>query len=414
MTAHYHLDNVTSRRLWNWLLSRQGLADGNHLPSVVSIAEASLGLHAARLPSPFTTLAARSTSPCVPMSLLDPDRRQDLLTVRCMRKTLHALPPTLAAAAHAATVHFRERDALRAITNSGHPHRLIDRVTDLLVALLADGQRLGHREVEVALVAAGVDRTAARLALKLAWERGQISYLNQTDGWNREVRTFQLADHLTNAGLTRDEATTTLITAYFDRYGPASLADATWWSGLSRAAVVAALAAADLELVQVTTNWSAAPQFMHQRNLESFRESAGHLHTTGTNLLAHEDVALKAYHQTRQRYLGPLPPARVFNSIGEALPAIVHDGQVIGTWTWDQQRHEAVCGFARGLTSPAERQAARARARRLTAVLRQGLSTAARRADCPGRPTSLVSPPDARRGLLQPRRGASAAATDGC
>jgi dTMP kinase len=56
---------------------------------------------------------------------------------------------------------------------------------------------------------------------------------------------------------------------------------------------------------------SSAPQFMHQRNLESFRESAGHLHTTGINLLAHEDVALKAYHQTRQRYLGPLPPARV-------------------------------------------------------------------------------------------------------
>jgi Winged helix DNA-binding domain len=375
VTARHHLDGVTSQRLWNWLLSRQGLADGSRLPSAVSIAEASLGLHAARLPSPFTTLAARSASPSVPMSLLRPDRREDLRTVRCMRKTLHALPPALAAAAHAATVHFRERDALRAITNAGHPLRLIDRVIDLLVALLTGGRRRGHREIEAALVAAGVDRTAARLALKLAWERGQISYLNQTDGWNREVRTFQLADHHTNACLTRDEATTTLITAYFDRYGPASLADATWWSGLSRAVVLAALAAADLKLAQVTTSWSAAPQFMHQRNFESFRESAGHLHTTGINLLAHEDVALKAYHQTRQRYLGPLPPARAFNSIGEALPAVLHDGQAIGTWTWDQQRHEAVCCFARGLTSPAVRQEARARARRLTTVLRHGLST---------------------------------------
>lgn len=377
MVAQHDLDGFMSRQLWNWLLSRQGLAQDTRLHSVVSIAEASLGLHAARLPSPFATLAARSSRQAVPLSLFRRDGQQDLITVRCMRKTLHALPPALASAAHAATVHFRERDTLRAIANAGRTVWSVDRVIDLLTTILAAGRCLGHRAIEAALIVEGVDRTVARLALKLAWERGQITYLNQTDGWNREVRTFQLTSHVPlGAGLSRDEAATILITTYFDRYGPASLADATWWSGLSRAAVVAALAAADIELVQVTPSWSPIPQLMHRRNFDGFQHVAGQLPATGINLLAHEDVALKAYHQTRQRYLGPVPPGRAFNSIGEALPTVLHDGRVIGTWTWDRQRQQAVCGFVRGLTTPPVRQEARAHADRLTAVLRQGLSQA--------------------------------------
>jgi hypothetical protein len=42
---------------------------------------------------------------------------------------------------------------------------------------------------------------------------------------------------------------------------------------------------------------------------------------TGVQFLAHEDTALKAYHQTRARYLAGIPPRRAFNQIGEASSA---------------------------------------------------------------------------------------------
>ena len=35
--------------------------------------------------------------------------------------------------------------------------------------------------------------TAVRAALKLAWERGTLTYLNQSGCWNAEHRTFALA-----------------------------------------------------------------------------------------------------------------------------------------------------------------------------------------------------------------------------
>jgi hypothetical protein len=372
-----HLDSAASDRLWNWLLSRQGLAESARMDSVISVSDASLGLHAARLPSPFATLAARSGTSAVPMRILRQDGWRDLVTVRCMRKTLHALPPKLAAAAHAATMHFRERDALRAVTNAGLTFAGVDHVADLLVALLDDHGRLGYRDITLALAAEGIDRTTARLAVKVAWERGQIVYANDTDRWDREVRTFGLPDGDVLGGTTsRDEATAVLMAAYIDRYGPVSLRDATWWSGLSRAAVTAALRAANTELVHVTTSWSDQPQFMCRVQAERFLRTDGDMPLTGISLLAHEDVALKAYQQTRQRYLGPLRADLIFNQIGEALPAILQDGRVIGRWKWDRRRMAVVCRFARGLTSSVVRAEVRARATHLGAVLGEGLAGA--------------------------------------
>jgi hypothetical protein len=48
---------------------------------------------------------------------------------------------------------------------------------------------------------------------------------------------------------------------------------------------------------------------------------------SGVDLLAHEDVALKAYFETRDRYLDGLPPRTAFNQIAEALATIVIHGR---------------------------------------------------------------------------------------
>jgi hypothetical protein len=81
----------------------------------------------------------------------------------------------------------------------------------------------------------GTNVQTGRQAIKLAWERGTISYANAATTWNREARTFALtsaAYPTLDSSLARDQAVTELVTAYFDRYGPATMRDATWWSGL--------------------------------------------------------------------------------------------------------------------------------------------------------------------------------------
>jgi hypothetical protein len=363
------LDHAAAMRAWNWVLVRQGLADSRRLTSAVEVADAALGLHAARLPSPFAIVAARTGASSVPLSLFTEPVRQSLLTVRCMRKTLHALPLPLAAAAHAATLRFRERDALRAVRNAGHAAAAIDGLIGEVHASLGAGP-LPYRVIESLLGGTSREVPAIRLAIKVAWERGSIAYINATSTWNRESRTFALTTSAYPAldlSLSRDQAVTTLVTAYFHRYGPATIKDATWWSGLSATDITTALARSGRQLAAVSTPWSEDRCLMFADQVD---DALGNTTVTGVQFLAHEDSALKAYHPTRARYLADVPQQRAFNQIGEALPSIIINGHVAGTWSWDTSALSVRTRLLAGKTTTAERHRVRARAIHLTRVLR--------------------------------------------
>ena len=327
------LTDAQASRLWNWILSRQGLHPRHRLTSAAEISQAALGLHAARLPTPFATVLARATHAEAALALLD--HAPGLTTLRCMRRTLHLLPVDLATAAHRATIHYRLRDATRRAQNAGVTKQQLGQIGARLRCLLADGPR-HYRQIEADLGKPGP--AAVRAAVKTMWEAGSLTYLNASGCWNTERRLFGLTSQLhptLDLELDRRTATRTLIQAYFDRYGPATLADATWWSALSRTAVVDALDDAAAALLEVATPWSPAPAYMYAERYEQFTAADPDTHATGLHLLAHEDIALKAYAETRNRYLGGLAQRHAFNQIGEALPTILVDGQVHGIWAWN-------------------------------------------------------------------------------
>jgi Winged helix DNA-binding domain len=297
-----------------------------------------------------------------------------------MRKTLHALPLPLAAAAHAATLHFRERDALRAITNAALGVRLTSRVTTAIVELLAQTGPLFHRDIEALLVGPRTSVQAVRLALKLAWERGVLTYLNETRAWNREHRKFGLTSMVypsLDMAMKRRKATNDLIWEYFDRYGPASIIDVMWWSGLSRGAVTEAMNESQSHWSVVHTPWTDSPMYMYRQQMAEYAATAVEERQTGLNFLAHEDVALKAYFETRRRYLGELPAERAFNQIGEVLPTLAHNGQIVGTWAWDSPSRQVVCAIARGYGSAELRRSLKRQTQVTTEALRAGWTTGA-------------------------------------
>lgn len=74
---------------------------------------------------------------------------------------------------------------------------------------------------------------------------------------------------------------------------------------------------------------------------------------------AHEDTALKAYHQTRSRYLADLPPRYAFNQIGEVVPTVIIDGTVAGTWSWNTRTATISTDLIPGRTTPATRRQVR-------------------------------------------------------
>ncbi|MGH3915873.1 MAG: DNA glycosylase AlkZ-like family protein [Pseudonocardiaceae bacterium] len=372
----YALEDSEARQLWNWLLGRHGLSEDTKFDSVLGIAQATLGLHAARLPSPFTTVIARSLSPTVALTLFEKKTHADLITVRCMRKTLHALPLELAVVAHRATQHFRERDALRAISNANVSVRHILGTVDAIVDLLGREGLMAHRAIEARVMTPRTSVAEVRLALKLAWERGVLTYRNDTTRWNRENRRFGLTARLypdLDTSMDRHKATGELIREYFDRYGPASLRDVAWWSGLSRLAITTAMNESTRHFVAIHAPWCQSLLYMYGDQYDRFRDTRDkfpQLRSPELNFLAHEDVALKAYFESRSRYLGNLPPRRAFNQIGEVLPTIVYGGQVVGTWAWDPRKMAVTYSIIHGYGSPGLRKEAIFRANALSETLR--------------------------------------------
>lgn len=373
VVSSYALDDGGVRQLWNWLLRRHGLSEDTKFDSVLKIAHATLGLHAARLPSPFAAAIARSASPAVASTLFETGTHADLMTVRCMRKTLHTLPLGLAAVAHGATLHFRKRDALRAITNANVSLPCISGTVDAMVDLVGREGLMSHRAIEARLIAPRTSVVVVRLALKLAWEQGVLTYRNDTSGWNRENRKFGLTAKLypgLDMSMDSSKAAGELIREYFDRYGPASVRDAMWWSGLPRSAIATAMNESTRRFVAVHAPWCQSPLYMYDDRHDEFQHAVSQSPSSTLNFLAHEDVALKSYFESRVRYLGQLPPRRAFNQIGEALPTIMHRGQVIGTWRWDANKMAVTCSIVRGYSSLELGKEVRRQAKTLSEALR--------------------------------------------
>jgi Winged helix DNA-binding domain len=357
-------------RLWNWVLSRQGLGPDRRLPDVRTVADRSLGLHAARLSSPFATAVARTCEDADLSQLLGPRPHPHLVTVRCMRKTLHVLPLHAAGTALAATRHYRLRDVGRSVWNARLDPARFREAQRWLLLELSSGSR-SHRELERSATRLGWSIPEARLALKWCWEAGLVVYRNISDSWHRENRSFSLVSNShpeLAAELDAESSIDELVRLYFERYGPATLQDASWWSGLGRQRILAALKRTDM--VKLELPWAKSPFFMFAEDFLAFVGAANESDPVGLNFLAHEDVALKAYHESRCRYLGHVTARSVFNQIGEVLPTILWNGQVIGSWSWDHSRRQVTYGHFSSVAKPRD---VRSTSRRMARVLRERL-----------------------------------------
>lgn len=363
------LNEDSAHQFWRWILARQGVRTLSGLASALDVSQATLGLHAARNASPYTTVASRLNPFLSPESIKRMLGTRELVTVRCMRQTLHALPVGLASIAHSATLSYRLQHVRALSQRLGAPNTAVEECARQVVIALESHAHLGHREIEGILIGRGANKSVARLGLKLAWEDGRVVYWNRSDTWQREVRAFVHGSRLPGlVTLPAQEARDALVVEYFSRYGPATLKDASWWSGLSQRTIAGVLRRH--QALAVETPWSRNPCYIFTEQYESFRDDERQ-EVPGTNFLGHEDVALKAYFETRGRYLGRVSAGRVFNQIGEALPTIVRDGYVVGRWRWDESARRVRYRHFDTVRAVAVEEA-RAQAAQMTARLRAG------------------------------------------
>ncbi|MBD3162593.1 MAG: hypothetical protein GF346_09520 [Candidatus Eisenbacteria bacterium] len=142
--------------------------------------------------------------------------------------------------------------------------------------------------------------------------------------------TFVRTDQWWPAGSTgRREAdpVAALLRRYLRTFGPASLSDFAYWSGLTVAAGRRAVAHLDREVTEVRVGTNRLLLLERDRSALESAEPTGAL-----RLLPNFDVTLMG-HRDKDLYLDRTRYKEVFRQAGWVSPVILLDGRVIGIWS---------------------------------------------------------------------------------
>src|SRR5262249_30318570 len=164
---------------------------------------------------------------------------------------------------------------------------------------------------------------------------GEVGAGSRGDRLRREIR----EPHLTPQPHPRPQPTAIapapavrpLLRRYLAAFGPASIDDFQWWSGLNRHEITPAITDLRPDLVDIRLKGQPDGLLLlaeHEPDLLA----AEPLPPNHIRLLAHEDPALKGYFTTRHRYVDDPHRECLFTSIGEARASIAIAGRCIGTW----------------------------------------------------------------------------------
>jgi hypothetical protein len=318
------------------ILRRQHLAGSTAPASLVQVARDIGGLHATGPKTPYLSLFSRV--PGFTRERLDEEmyRHKSLVRIRCMRNTLHILPRTTVPVAFAATRRFTGLNAERFCRHRGVDEEEYARASLLMIDLIKDGGRT-TAELKGVLGPA----TSLTAVLTLMCDRA-ILVRGETPNWRSNAYTYQLLSEYF-PGLKLDhmeerEAIGRLIQFYLSAFGPVTVDDITWWTGLGKKATADALDALPVAYCAISgLDGEFALLRREAKRLAGIRAGPGRT----INFLPGMDPFIMGY-KLRDRYLERDHYFYVFDRSGNAAPTILVDGRVAGIWDFSEDNGPVV------------------------------------------------------------------------
>jgi hypothetical protein len=307
----------------------------------LEVARALVALHGSDPATVYLAAAARLGVPDV--VAIDRALYDDRLMLRmlCMRRTVFAVPAELVPVAQAACANdvarLERRRTLRLLEEAGIGDAAwLSEVEDGTLAALrtrgeayatdlsADEPRLQERiTLSPGKKYASKPAIAGRVLLGLSAD-GRIVRGRPGGSWTSSRFRWSSVESWLPGGipsLPAGTASAELVRRWLAAYGPGTLADLAWWTGLSRTRIKAALAHVETEEVDL----DGTPGLVLAGDADPTPEPA-----PWVALLPALDPTLMGW-TGRDWYLGPYAP-RLFDRSGNPGPTVWADGRVIGGW----------------------------------------------------------------------------------
>jgi len=292
--------------------------------SILDVAIGSLGLYVAP-PVSHLELAARVSGyrKSHLQTLMD-ERR--LIGLRCLRGSAFLMPvemlPVIVPATRERNVRAFGTYLRRSLTTA--PYEVwADRVDDALgdgmltkseLTALVDPPDADRRFMTNVISQMATESRLIGVRVPVSWRSAGIAY-TRWENWLPDVE-VQSPDP--------DEARATLASWYFERFGPATVHDFAWWSGLTKTQARAAVAVAEIR--------SGPEDGIHG-------SGAGGEPPAGVRLLPIWDTLFVTW-KDRSRFLPDALLPFIYDASGNATSVVLIDGKVLGVWAMESDGTE--------------------------------------------------------------------------
>jgi uncharacterized protein YcaQ len=336
------------------LLHKQHLTPGARAKDVPQVVQDIVALHATGPLSPYLSLWSRMKGFAAEELDLELYERRSLVRVTCMRATLHVVPSQRLPVFFQATKARQRRNLQQlgyllvqsGLSREGEEEAAVMRLRDRIAEVVAD-----RGPSTVAELSERIPELSAKF--HYAPDKpygGQFSVGSQLVPWmcilGLLVRTrprgswrsnlyeyAPLAAWLPDVDLedvTVQEAQVQLIGWYLAAFGPATVDDIAWWSGLSKGQARKGLNALADRTVEVTIRGLEEDYVILRDDLQLLQEAEPGDEPV-INLLPSLDPYIMGY-RDRTRFLEPERRKQVFDRAGNAIATVWVDGRVVGAW----------------------------------------------------------------------------------
>lgn len=321
------------------VLRKQHLAEDSRARDVLRVADDICGLHATGTVEPYLSLFARM--PGFEKGDLDQELYVDrsMVKMRCMRGTLHILTAEMAPMVHAATRAMVDRLSSRYAQFRGLGAERYPGVSQAIMEVVR-GREMTPAQIKSEV---GTDDNIAA-AISLMCDHGLLARIGSRDNWRAKSYRYAIfAERYPTIDLARygeSEGVALLVHRYLRSYGPATVNDIAWWSGLSKRTVLDALEVIGGQTVTVGMAGMDG-DFVMLRSDEGLLERVSHEGGWTVNLLPALDPYIMGYKE-RRRYLDHARYDQVFDRGGNATSTVLVDGRVVGVWAFVEGPEAAV------------------------------------------------------------------------
>ncbi len=317
------LDRDAANRL---VLRKHHLAADSRADEAIAVVRDLVGLHATDPVSPYLQLRAR-------MRAFESGQLEALLDegeaakLACMRGTLFVQAADLIPLVVAATRGVLARGRDRYLAENGLSLRRYGELAERVAEVLA-GQALDARRIRAALAT----REALPAVLHVMCDEGRLVRWKGRGGWRAASQTYRLfAEALPDVDLSaweESEAIRELVRRYVRSYGPVSVEDVRWWTGLDAASVREALASLGEETLSVQVEGSGGELLVHRDDDVAAPRARP---TPEVSLLPILDPYLQGY-KNRERVIDAAHRDYVSDGKGNTTSVVLVDGRVAGVW----------------------------------------------------------------------------------